>query len=89
MMCSIELVAVLQAFSISDLIADWKSAARFICTQLDMTHRSQPSTSCCDLVSWWDVASMCFPCPAARWWGNPYNIYRRHALILALCVAAG
>jgi hypothetical protein len=26
---------VLQPFSLSDLIADWKSAARFIYTQLD------------------------------------------------------
>jgi hypothetical protein len=33
-MCSFKLLAVLQAFSLSDLIPDWKSAARFICTSL-------------------------------------------------------
>jgi len=38
-MCSSKLVAVLQAFSLSDFSHDWKPAALFICTCPDTSHR--------------------------------------------------
>jgi len=38
-MCSLKLVAMSPAFSLSDLFPDWKPAGRFICTCLDASRR--------------------------------------------------